>query len=268
MDGFGVHAFRLVNAKSDVVFAKFHWKSQQGVKSLSTEETAAIDFNYATKDLYAAIRAGNSPKWDLYVQLLRPEEVAKLDYNAFDATKIWDGIPETKFGTMTLNRVPENFFQSTELAAFSPGVMVPGIETSPDRLLQGRLFSNADTQRYRIGANYQALEVNKPLVQIANNNQDSALNFVERTGEVNYQPSGATGDQCLCRLAPVPLQPVQDRRGHRAGGDQEGRELPPARRALPLALQGAAGLPDQESRGRPSSREEPSDQGDCGQQFL
>jgi catalase len=194
MDGFGVHAFRLVNAKSDVVFAKFHWKSQQGVKTLSAEEAAAVDFNYATKDLYAAIRAGNSPKWDLYVQLLKPEEVAKLNYNAFDATKIWDSIPETKLGTMTLNRVPENFFQSTELAAFSPGVMVPGIEASPDRLLQGRLFSYADTQRYRIGANYQALEANRPKIQVANNNQDGALNFVERTGEVNYQPSRATGD--------------------------------------------------------------------------
>ena len=72
----------------------------------------------------------------MYVQLLRPEEVAKLDYNAFDATKIWDGIAETKLGTMTLNRVPENFFQSTELAAFSPGVMVPGIEASPEHLAE------------------------------------------------------------------------------------------------------------------------------------
>ena len=201
MDGFGVHAFKLVNAEGDVVFAKFHWKSEQGVKTLSGEEATAADFNYATKDLYANIRAGNPPKWDLYVQLLKPEDIGKLDYNAFDATKIWEGVPETKLGTMTLNRVPENFFQSTELVAFSPGVMVPGIEASPDRLLQGRLFSYADTQRYRIGANYQSLAVNRPLVPVANSNQDGGLNFVERTGEVNYQPSSATGDNAYTDVA-------------------------------------------------------------------
>ncbi len=201
MDGFGVHAFKFVNAKGEVVFAKFHWKSQQGVKTLSAEEATAADFNYATKDLYANIRSGNLPKWDLYVQLLKPEDIAKLDYNAFDATKIWEGVPEMKLGTMTLNRVPENFFQSTELVAFSPGVMVTGIEASPDRLLQGRLFSYADTQRYRIGANYQSLPVNRPLVQVANSNQDGALNFVERTGEVNYQPSSATGDNAYADAA-------------------------------------------------------------------
>ncbi len=201
MDGFGVHAFKFVNAKGEVVFAKFHWKSQQGVKTLSAEEATAADFNYATKDLYANIHSGNLPKWDLYVQLLKPEDIAKLDYNAFDATKIWEGVPEMKLGTMTLNRVPENFFQSTELVAFSPGVMVTGIEASPDRLLQGRLFSYADTQRYRIGANYQSLPVNRPLVQVANSNQDGALNFVERTGEVNYQPSSATGDNAYADAA-------------------------------------------------------------------
>src|SRR5713101_7553725 len=189
MDGFGVHAFKFVNAKGEVVFAKFHWKSQQGVKTLSAEEATAADFNYATKDLYANIRSGNLPKWDLYVQLLKPEDIAKLDYNAFDATKIWEGVPEMKLGTMTLNRVPENFFQSTELVAFSPGVMVTGIEASPDRLLQGRLFSYADTQRYRIGANYQSLPVNRPLVQVANSNQDGALNFVERTGDLDQVKS-------------------------------------------------------------------------------
>ncbi len=213
MDGFGVHSLKLVNDKGDYVFAKFQWKSQQGIETLTAEEANAKPFNFATKDLYDNINAGNFPKWDLYVKILEPEDVAKLDYNPFDATKIWDGMKEVKLGTMTLNRVPDNFFQATELSAFSPGVMVPGIEPSPDRLLQGRLFSYSDTQRYRIGANYQSLPVNAPKVDVVNNNQDGVLNFGNRTGDVNYQPSRRTDDNAFgetenARLSVYPISAV------------------------------------------------------------
>ena len=194
MDGHGVHAFRLVDAEGNYVFAKFRWKSHQGIKTLTAAEAAAADFNFATKDLYENIATGNYPKWDLYAQILRPEDIEALDYNPFDATKVWPGIEEVKLGTMTLNRVPDNFFQATELSAFSPGVLVPGIEASPDRLLQGRLFSYADTQRYRIGANYQSLSVNAPKVPIHNNTQDGALSFLSKSGDVNYQPSRRADD--------------------------------------------------------------------------
>lgn len=197
MDGHGVHALRLVNADGDYVFAKFRWASQQGVETLTAAEAAAADFNYATKDLYQNISDGNFPKWDLYAQILRPEDIAGLDYNPFDATKVWPGIEETKLGTMTLNRVPENFFQSTEMSAFSPGVMVPGIEASPDRLLQGRLFSYSDTQRYRIGVNYQSLPINAPQVTVRNNTQDGRMSFVAQSGEVNFQPSRKLNDNAL-----------------------------------------------------------------------
>ena len=95
---------------------------------------------------------------------------------------------------MTLNKVPDNFFASTEQSAFSPGVLVPGIEASPDRLLQGRLFSYSDTQRYRVGTNYQMLPVNAPKVTVRNGNQDGVLNFGQPSGEVNYQPSRTRGD--------------------------------------------------------------------------
>jgi catalase len=193
MDGYGVHAFRLVNKAGDIIFAKFHWKSQQGVKGLTLEEQKAADTNYATKDLYDNIAHGKFPKWDLYVQLLTAEQVAALSYDGFDDTKIWPGVPDMKIGTMTLNKVPDNYFATTEESAFCPCVMVPGIEPSPDRMLQGRLFAYADTQRYRVGPNYMELPVNRPLVPVNDNNIDGAMQSTARPGDVNYEPSSAAG---------------------------------------------------------------------------
>src|ERR1700682_6054952 len=210
MDGYGVHAFRLVNSKGDVVFAKFHWKSQQGLKGMTLEEQRAADTNYATKDLYDNIRQGNFPKWDLDVQLLTAQQVALLSYDGFDDTKIWNDVPEVKVGTMTLNKVPSNYFAYTEQAAVCPCVMVPGIEPSPDRMLQGRLFAYADTQRYRVGTNYQELPVNRPLVKVANNNQDGNMSSNPQVGEVNYEPStakreGAVTPQPSFKLSEYPV---------------------------------------------------------------
>jgi catalase len=210
MDGFGVHAFRLVNAQGQTSFAKFHWKSEQGLKGMTLAQQHAADPNYATRDLYDAIRAGHFPKWDLYVQILTPEQVAHLRYDGFDDTKTWEHVPEVKVGTMTLNKIPDNYFQFTEQSAFAPGVMVPGIEPSPDKMLQGRLFAYADTQRYRIGVNYQELPVNRPLVPVANNNQDGTMSFTPQIGEVNYEPSntherGASVQQPAFRLSEYPV---------------------------------------------------------------
>ena len=193
MDGYGVHAFRLVNNNGDVIFGKFHWKSQQGVKGMTLEEQKAADTNYATKDLYDNIARGNFPKWDLYVQLLTADQVAKLSYDGFDDTKIWPGVPDMKIGTMTLNKVPDNYFATTEESAFCPCVMVPGIEPSPDRMLQGRLFAYADTQRYRVGPNYMELPVNRPLVPVNDNNIDGAMQSAARPGDVNYEPTSVSG---------------------------------------------------------------------------
>jgi catalase len=213
MDGFGVHAFRLVNTQGQQIFAKFHWKTDQGLKGMTLEQQHAADVNYATRDLYDNIRAGNFPKWDLNVQLLTAEQVAQLPYDGFDDTKVWENVPEVKVGTMTLNKIPDNYFQYTEQSAFAPGVMVPGIEPSPDKMLQGRLFAYADTQRYRIGANYQELPVNRPLVKVANNDQDGAMSFVPQQGEVNYEPSnardaGAVVQQPEFKLSQYPVSGV------------------------------------------------------------
>ncbi|QHI96436.1 catalase [Aristophania vespae] len=194
MDGQGVHAFRVINDKGETHFVKFHWVSQQGVKGMDLKATHAADTNYATADLYKSIGEGNFPKWDLYVQVLTPKEAAALPYDAFDDTKEWLGVPEKKIGTMVLNKMPDNYFQETEQAAFAPGVMVPGIEPSPDKMLQGRLFSYADTQRYRLGVNYQDLPINRPLVKVQNDHQDGVMSIRPRKGHVNWQPTSRYDD--------------------------------------------------------------------------
>src|SRR5260370_25559268 len=193
MDGFGVHAFKLVNAQGQVHYVKFHFKSQQGIHGLRPQEIAGSignDWNLNTNDLYNAIRAGDDPKWDLYIQVLEPQDLAKFDFDALDDTKTWTGVPERKIGTLTLNRVPDNYFESTAESAFAPSPVVPGIEDSEDRMLQGSLFSYADTQMYRLGANYNSLQINRPAVLVSNEDQDGALNSSGRKGETNYEPAG------------------------------------------------------------------------------
>lgn len=189
MDGNGVHAFRMVNAKGETVFAKFRWISRQGVHNYKAEDAVKAGFNYLTDDLYGEISKGNFPSWDLMIQVMPESEFAQLNYNPFDDTKEWLGVPLKKIGEMTLNQVPDNFFEWTEQSAFAPSNLVPGIEPSPDRMLQGRLFSYADTQRYRVGANVMSLPVNRPRVPVVNNNQDGFLNSSGRDASVNYFPS-------------------------------------------------------------------------------
>lgn len=192
MDGNSVHAYKFVNAKGEFNYVKFHWKSLQGEKNLTAEQAAAVqatNFNSTTADLIAAIKKGNFPKWDLYIQVLKPEQLNSFDFNPLDATKIWPGVPETKIGTMTLNRNPANVFQETEQSAFAPGNLVPGIEPSEDRLLQGRIFSYNDAQLYRLGANVFQLPINAPHVTVNNNNQQGSGDSGAKVGKVNYEPS-------------------------------------------------------------------------------
>ncbi|MDM1782743.1 catalase [Acinetobacter sp. 10FS3-1] len=193
-DGFGVHAYKLYNDKGEYKYVKFNFRSKQGVKGLNVKEAAeqqGKDFNHLTNDLYNNIYAGNFPKWDLYIQVLDPKDLGKFDFDPLDPTKIWptELVPETKVGTLTLNRMPKNFFNETEQSAFAPGNLVPGIEPSEDRLLQGRIFSYSDTQMYRLGVNHQQIPVNRPVIDVNNNNQDGSMNVSERNSDVNYEPS-------------------------------------------------------------------------------
>jgi len=222
MDGNGVHAFRLVNSEGKTVFAKFHWKSQQGIHGMTLEETKAADTDYATRDLYDNIRKGKFPKWDLMVQMLTPEQAAQLSYDAFDDTKTWNGVPEMKVGTMTLNKVPDNYFDSTEESAFCPCELVPGIEPSPDKMLQGRLFAYADTQRYRVGTNYMELPVNRPRIPVSNNNIDGAMQSIPQRGDVNYEPNNSPTlpkEQTGFRYSQYPVSGETQQRKVDKGGD-------------------------------------------------
>ncbi|WP_207431329.1 catalase [Sabulibacter ruber] len=194
MDGHGVHAFKWVNAKGEVTYVKYKWTSQQGVKTLTGAEAAQVqaqNHSHATQDLYTEINKGNFPAWELSVQMIKPEDLDKFDFNPLDPTKIWPEsiAPSKKIGKMTLNKVPDNFFESVEQAAFAPGTLVPGIEPSEDRLLQGRVFSYFDTQRYRLGGNFQRIAVNAPKVEVNSFNQNGVMSNRTTKSEVNYQPS-------------------------------------------------------------------------------
>lgn len=195
MDGSSVHAFKWINAQGEITYVKYTWKTQQGVKGLSSKEAADLqsrEFQSATKDLYENIRKGNFPAWELYVQMLKPEDLDKFDFNPLDPTKTWPekDVKMVLVGKMILNKNPDNFFEQVEQSAFSPGTLVPGIEPSEDKLLQGRLFSYFDTERYRIGPNFQSLPVNAPKVPVNSHNQDGIMSNRQTTGDVNYQPSG------------------------------------------------------------------------------
>ena len=198
MDGSSVHAYKFVNDKGEYKYVKFHWKSNQGEHNLSAQEAVdmqAKDFNAYTTDLYDNVAKGNYPSWDLYIQTIDPDQIDDFAFNPLDDTKIWppEEIAETKIGTMTLNRMPKNFFQETEESAFAPSNMISGIEASEDRMLQGRLFSYADTHRHRLGANNQMLPINRPLAKVVNGNQDGFGNFHNTDSDVNYQPSRRNG---------------------------------------------------------------------------
>jgi catalase len=192
MDGNGVHAYKLVNAKGEVNYVKFHWKSLQGLKNLDPKQVAEVqskDYSHLGNDLVGAIKKGDFPKWDLYVQVVKPADLAKFDFDPLDATKIWPNIPERKIGQMVLNKNVDNYFQETEQVAMAPANVVPGIEPSEDRLLQGRVFSYADTQLYRVGTNVLSLPINAPRNKVNNGNQDGELNSGHTTSGVNYEPS-------------------------------------------------------------------------------
>ncbi|PZM62897.1 catalase [Paenibacillus dendritiformis] len=198
MDGFSVHAFKWVNEKGDVVYVKYTWKSLQGVRGLSVEEAERIqakDFSHATRDLHQAIEEGRYPEWELYVQMLEPSRLDDFDFDPLDPTKVWPEaiIPMMKAGRMTLNQNPDNYFAQVEQAAFSPSALVPGIEPSEDKLLQGRLFSYPDTQRHRLGPNYLQIPVNCPFARVRNHQRDGFMTMKQDTSPVNYEPNSHAG---------------------------------------------------------------------------
>lgn len=202
MHGYGSHTFKLVNADAKPVYCKFHWRCNQGIKNLDTkraDELAGSDPDYSIRDMFNAIAKGEFPSWTLNIQVMTFEQAEKVSFNPFDLTKIWPQgeFPLIPVGRMVLDRNPSNYFAEVEQIAFAPSHLVPGIEPSPDKMLQGRLFSYADTHRHRLGANYLQLPVNCPYrVPTKNYQRDGPMNSTDNQGGApNYYPNSFSGPE-------------------------------------------------------------------------
>jgi catalase len=197
---YGSHTFKLTNDKGEAYYCKFHFKSSQGIKNLPVDKADALsgsDPDYSIRDLFNAVAKGEFPSWDLKIQIMTFEEAEKYKYNPFDVTKVWSQkeFPLIPVGRMTLDRNPNNYFAEVEQIAFAPSHLVPGIEASPDKMLQGRLFSYADTHRHRLGPNYLQLPVNCPYrVPVKNYQRDGPMTFNDNQGGApNYYPNSFEG---------------------------------------------------------------------------
>lgn len=200
MDGFGSHTFQWMNADGEAFWVKYHFKTDQGIRCLTSEEAQRIagdNPNHHHLDLLHSIEKGEFPSWTLSVQVMPVAEAPNYRFNPFDLTKVWSqkDYPRYEVGKMVLNRNPDNYFADVEQAAFNPANFVPGIGPSPDKMLQGRLFSYGDTQRYRLGANHTQLPVNRPRGCEANNyGRDGAMRFDGNHGRnKNYEPNSFSG---------------------------------------------------------------------------
>lgn len=200
MHGYGSHTFKWVNEAGEVFWVKYHFRTAQGIQNLSNDvaqRLAGENPDYLQADLYHAIEAGDFPTWKVCVQVI-PEQ-AGLDYPAdiFDVTQVVSqkDYPLIEIGEFTLNKNPDNYFEGVEEAAFSPANLVPGIEPSPDKLLQGRLFAYKDAARYRLGVNYEQLPANRPLNHPNNYERDGFMQTDNHGDQVNYEPNSQGGPQ-------------------------------------------------------------------------
>ena len=219
MHGFGSHAFSMVNAANERVWVKFHFVTQQGIETLTDAEAETIvakDRESHQRDLYEAIERGEFPRWTLYIQVMTQEQAKAMPYNPFDLTKVWykGEFPLHEVGVLELNRNPDNYFQDVEQAAFNPAAVVPGIGFSPDKMLQGRLFSYGDAQRYRLGVNHHQIPVNRPRHAPANpSHRDGQMRVDGNHGStIGYEPNsyGAWQEQPAYREPPLELSGAAD----------------------------------------------------------
>jgi catalase len=214
MDGFGSHTFQWVNAHGEVFWVKYHFKTDQGIKCLAAEAAERIageDPDYHQRDLLRAIDRAEYPSWTLKMQIMPAAEAAKYRFNPFDVTKIWPhrDYPLMTVGRIVLNRNPDNYFAEVEQVAFNPAHFVPGIGPSPDKMLQGRLFSYGDTHRYRLGTNHMLLPVNRPhAVEVRNDySRDGAMRPDHNYGRAkNYEPNSFRGPQQTSKPLWAPIE--------------------------------------------------------------
>ena len=195
MHGFGSHTYSFINVKNERYWVKFHFKTQQGIKNLTDAEAQELigrDRDSHQRDLYESIEKGDFPRWTMYVQVMPEEDAEKLPYHPFDLTKVWyhKDYPLIEVGVLELNRNPENYFAEVEQAAFNPANIVPGIGFSPDKMLQGRLFSYGDAQRYRLGVNHHLIPVNKPRCPFHSFHRDGSMRVDGNYGSpTHYEPN-------------------------------------------------------------------------------
>jgi len=212
MHGFGSHTFSLINEKNQRFWVKFHFKTQQGIKNLTDEEAAkviAMCRESHQRDLYESIEKGDFSKWTMYIQVMPEDEAATCPYNPFDLTKVWyhKDYPLIEVGELELNCNPENYFAEVEQSAFNPAAIVPGIGFSPDKMLQGRLFSYHDAQLYRLGVNHHLIPVNATRCPVHSFHRDGAMRVDGNHGStLAYEPNSYGEWQEQPKYAEPPLK--------------------------------------------------------------
>jgi catalase len=195
MHGFGSHTFSMINKKNEKVWVKFHFKTMQGIKNFTGPEASemrGIDPDQAQRDLVEAIGKKDFPKWELKIQVMTDKQAKNFKWNPFDLTKTWPQkeFPLINVGVMELNEIPANYFAEVEQSAFAPAHIVDGISYSPDKMLQGRLLSYPDAHRYRLGANYEQIPVNKCPFAVNNYQRDGMMRVDGNSGsDPNYYPN-------------------------------------------------------------------------------
>src|SRR5574344_1438932 len=227
MNGYGYHTYSLINEKNERFWVKFHFKTLQGIKTITNKEASEIvgacrESNQ--RDLYESIDKKDFPKWSFEIQIMSEEDAKNCEFNPFDLTKVWPHAkyPMIKVGTMTINENPKSYFNEIEQASFSPSNIVPGIGFSPDKMLQARIFSYPDAQRYRVGTHYGMLPVNRPIVEVNTYNLDGSMNFeIKEPTKAYYEPNsfdGAVEDKSYAEPA-FAIGDYADRYDHRVGND-------------------------------------------------
>ncbi|MEQ5123009.1 catalase [Morganella morganii] len=227
MHGFGSHTYSFINGKNERFWVKFHFRCQQGIANLMDDEAEQLigkDRESSQRDLFNAIEKGDYPRWNLQIQVMPEAEAAKVPYNPFDLTKVWPhaDYPLMDVGYFELNRNPENYFSDVEQAAFSPANVVPGIGFSPDKMLQGRLFSYGDAHRYRLGVNHHQIPVNKPRCPFHNYHRDGAMRIDGNSGNTEtYEPNsaGLFQEQPDFSEPPLSVDGAADHWNHREDAD-------------------------------------------------
>lgn len=229
MNGYGSHTYSFINAANERFWVKFHFKTVQGHKHWTNGEATEIvgrTRESTQEDLFGSIEKGDFPKWKVQVQIMPELDAENTAYNPFDLTKVWPHgeYPPIDVGVLELNRNPENYFAEIEQAAFSPSNIVPGIGFSPDKMLQGRIFSYADAHRYRLGTHYEHLPVNAARCPVHHYHKDGAMRFFpQMTGNTDayYEPNSFNGAAENPALLEPPLKISGDaeRYSHRIGND-------------------------------------------------